>query len=108
MPTFKVVKGGKEVGEAGTLRNHIHQRELISTMQNQMMGANPAGLSSLIKQHAGSPPAANSEASGSGSSSSEPGVVCILHCDPQSSSNLLISYFSPLYCQKCTPLNLPV
>ncbi|KAJ9103367.1 hypothetical protein QFC19_004466 [Naganishia cerealis] len=62
MPTFIVIKGGKVVGE--------------------MKGANPAGLSSMVSQHAGPVPAANASSSTGASSSqatpTEPGVESLL------------------------------
>ncbi|KAI5454221.1 hypothetical protein NCC49_004284 [Naganishia albida] len=60
MPTFIVLKGGKVVGE--------------------MKGANPAGLTSMVSQHAGPvPPAGSSSTSGGAQSTpAEPGVESLL------------------------------
>ncbi|KAJ9115000.1 hypothetical protein QFC22_005328 [Naganishia vaughanmartiniae] len=62
MPTFIVIKGGKVVGE--------------------MKGANPAGLTSMVSQHAGPAPpagaASSSGTSGSKATPTEPGVESLL------------------------------
>ncbi|GHJ84816.1 hypothetical protein NliqN6_1218 [Naganishia liquefaciens] len=58
MPTFIVIKGGKVVGE--------------------MKGANPAGLSSMVSQHAGPVPTASTSGSGTSTAPAEPGVESLL------------------------------
>lgn len=63
MPTFIVIKGGQKVGE--------------------MQGANPPGLTALIKNHAGAPPPAGAEQTigatpGGSATPAEPGVESLL------------------------------
>jgi hypothetical protein len=64
----------------GTSRPFTQGERSANYRRDQMKGANPAGLSSMVSQHAGPAPAAgSSSASGSGAPAApaEPGVVSI-------------------------------
>ena len=78
MPTFIVIKGGKVVGEVSS--DLVPSEERLADIRmprHQMKGANPAGLSTMVSQHAGPVPAPSASGSGASTAPAEPGVVCI-------------------------------